>query len=631
MVALHVPALVGGLVQGGEDLGLLTRVGAVVVPLVGALPGVVQVRGGRVVVVLDADGGLLDGRVRVEVGADEAAVELPVVLGVGGGVDAHVAAAVLDVVLERLLLVGVEDVTGGGQEGDRVVLGQVGRGELSGLLGRGDRDAGRGAQLLQRGDALGDGVVAEAGGLGEDQDLLAGLERLRGELEVVDVVQRALAALEDQVDVGGLLGQGPQRHVDVLEGLPAAGRRDVRRAVQGSGGRAGAQLEVASGAAGGGPYGELLLPVELVGAEGDPVAVVDVADGLAAVGAGLVDRRHALLGGEVLGLAVRRLDHGAGGAGQGLLAVGPAVGVAGADDAVDVGVGVVAAVARRRVEGALTAHLAGQLVGVGVVAEAVGDLDLGAVDGLLGVGDLDLEGDGLAHGEKGAVAGRLDGHLGLGVADHDPDAGVTGVALGVLRGEGRGVGADLLVLVRGSEALALGAVAEVPAVGEVRGVGVLGGAGEGDPQAGGAGRLVRAHLGDRGEAVSGVLDAVEGGVLVALEPGQAVVEDVERAVGAELHVHDLGAGPREVVDLRDRAVLGLLDPLDPAAAELAGEEIAVVLLGELDLGVEVRVVAVDRAAHRGLGAAAELGHGVVVVRDPGGLRGRQVGETGVVR
>src|SRR5690606_7239705 len=60
VVALHGAALVGRLVQGGEDLGLLTRVGAVVVPLVGALPGVVQVGGGRVVVVLDAHGGLLD-------------------------------------------------------------------------------------------------------------------------------------------------------------------------------------------------------------------------------------------------------------------------------------------------------------------------------------------------------------------------------------------------------------------------------------------------------------------------------------------------------------------------------------------------------------------------------------------
>src|SRR5690606_10185757 len=119
--------------------------------------------------------------------------------------------------------------------------------------------------------------------------------------------------------------------------------------------------------------------------EGDPVAVVDVADGPAAVGTGLLDHRHALLGAEVLGLAVQRLEHGARGAGQRLLPARAAVGVAGADHTVDVGVGVVTAVAGGRLEGALTAHLAGQLVGVGVVAEAVGDLDPGAVDGLLGV------------------------------------------------------------------------------------------------------------------------------------------------------------------------------------------------------------------------------------------------------
>src|SRR5690606_9117460 len=372
------------------------------------------------------------------------------------------------------------------------------------------------------------------------------------------------------------------------------------------------------------------LPVEAVGREGDPVAVVDLADGLAAVRAGLVDDGDALLGGEVLGLAVQRLQDGAGGPGQGFLTVGPAVGVRGADDAVDVGVGVVAAVTGRRVEGALAARLAGEFVGVGVVAEAVDDLDLGAVDLLLRVGDGHLERDGFAEGGQAAVSGYVDLHRGFGVADDDADAGVAGVALGVLGGERRGVGAGLLVLVGGGEALALGAVAEVPAVGEVGGVGVLGGGGEPDLQSGGAGGLVGPDLGDRGEAVLGVLDPVQRGVLVALEPGEAVVQDVERAVGAELHVHDLRAGPREVVDLRDGAVVVLLDPLDPAAAVLAGEEVAVVGLGELHLGVEAGVVAVDGAGHRGLRAAAELGQGSAVVGDPGGLGGRQVGEAGVV-
>ncbi|CAM5744476.1 hypothetical protein SAFG77S_08127 [Streptomyces afghaniensis] len=104
------------------------------------------------------------------------------------------------------------------------------------------------------------------------------------------------------------------------------------------------------------------------------------------------------------------------------------------------------------------------------MAEAVDDLDLGAVDGLLGVGDGHLERDGLAEFGQGAVAGDVDPHLGLGVADHDPDAGVAGVALGVLRGEGGAVGADWLVEVgpgageHGGRVLHSGPVAGLAAV-----------------------------------------------------------------------------------------------------------------------------------------------------------------------
>ncbi|MEY9485003.1 hypothetical protein RKD26_000797 [Streptomyces calvus] len=140
-----------------------------------------------------------------------------------------------------------------------------------------------------------------------------------------------------------------------------------------------------------------------------------------------------------------------------------------------------------------------------------------------------------------------------------------------------------------------------------------------------------AALRDGRVAVGGVLDAVQGGVLVAAEPGETVVEDVERAVGAEGHVHHLGAAPGHVVDGLDGAVGVAGDPLDPAAAELTGEEVAVVRLGELDGRVERGVVVVDRAAHRGLGAAAELGDGAAVVGDPCGLGRGQVGQAGVVR
>src|ERR671914_289044 len=76
-----------------------------------------------------------------------------------------------------------------------------------------------------------------------------------------------------------------------------------------------------------------------------------------------------------------------------------------------------------------------------------------------------------------------------------------------------------------------GTVAEVPAVREGVAVGVTGaGGGERHLQR----RLTGGHgsgrLCHRGVAVGRVLDAVQGGVLVAAEPGDAVVEDVQRAV-----------------------------------------------------------------------------------------------------
>lgn len=181
-----------------------------------------------------------------EVRPHQTAVEGPVVLGVGRRVDAHVAAAGGDIVLERLLLVGVEDITGGGEEHHRVVAGQVVGGELRARLGGVDLDPGGRAQLLQRGDTLGDRVMTEPCGPGEDQNALLGPARLgRGDLEVVQVEEGTPAdtTLEDQEQLGGLLRYGAQRYVDVLEGLPAAGDRDGRGAQQLTGGGTRAYFE----------------------------------------------------------------------------------------------------------------------------------------------------------------------------------------------------------------------------------------------------------------------------------------------------------------------------------------------------------------------------------------------------
>lgn len=172
MVAAHLAAAVAGFVQGLKDVDAVAGVGAVVVPLVGPRPGVVQVRGRRVGVVLGGEAGLLDRRVALEPRPDQVLVLRPVVLGVGGRVDADEAAAPVDVFLQGALLGVVQDVAGGGEEDDGLVVGEVLRGEGGHVLGGGDGEVVLRAELLEGGDARRDGVVAESGGLGEDQDLV---------------------------------------------------------------------------------------------------------------------------------------------------------------------------------------------------------------------------------------------------------------------------------------------------------------------------------------------------------------------------------------------------------------------------------------------------------------------------
>jgi hypothetical protein len=153
------------------------RIGAEVVPLLLARPGRRQALGRLALAVLDVhlrdlellvDAG--DPGVVAEVGADEAAVPRPRVLGVGGGVDAEVAVAGPDVALEGGLLRVVEDVAGGAEPDHGVVLGEVRVRERVGVLGGVDLEALPAAELADRGGAVGDAVgVPERGRLGEDE------------------------------------------------------------------------------------------------------------------------------------------------------------------------------------------------------------------------------------------------------------------------------------------------------------------------------------------------------------------------------------------------------------------------------------------------------------------------------
>ena len=126
----------------------------------------------------DVDGGLLDRGMRPEVGADEPAVEGPVVLGVGGGVDPDPAAAVADVGAEGALPTRGEHVPGGAEEDDGVIAAQALGRERSRVLGRGDREAVRAAEAPDRRDSGWNRIVSESSSFGEHEHRGAGL-RLR--------------------------------------------------------------------------------------------------------------------------------------------------------------------------------------------------------------------------------------------------------------------------------------------------------------------------------------------------------------------------------------------------------------------------------------------------------------------
>ena len=109
---------------------------------------------------------------RGEVRAHQIAVPIPLVFGVGRGVDPHVAVAGGDVVLERVLLLGCQDIARGREEHDRVVLGEIRRRERGRILGGVDLEAVGRADLLNRRDAGRDRVVTERGRLGEHEHVL---------------------------------------------------------------------------------------------------------------------------------------------------------------------------------------------------------------------------------------------------------------------------------------------------------------------------------------------------------------------------------------------------------------------------------------------------------------------------
>lgn len=88
--------------------------------------------------------------------------------------DADVAASGVNVVLEDLLLSGIENVAGGHKEDDDVVAGEVFGCEDGRIFGAIGLDVVFECQSFEGGGGGWDGVVAISGGFGEDKDALLG-------------------------------------------------------------------------------------------------------------------------------------------------------------------------------------------------------------------------------------------------------------------------------------------------------------------------------------------------------------------------------------------------------------------------------------------------------------------------
>ena len=104
-----------------------------------------------------------------EVGADEASIPGPLVLGVRGRMDARVAAAAPDESLEGCLLGRLEHVARREQEHDRAVAPQVRVREVSRVLCGIDGDPALLPKVAKCPHGVWDRVVPEAGGLREEQ------------------------------------------------------------------------------------------------------------------------------------------------------------------------------------------------------------------------------------------------------------------------------------------------------------------------------------------------------------------------------------------------------------------------------------------------------------------------------
>ena len=221
-------------VHAEDDVDAVAVVVPELVDLVLDRPLGVEVERRGVARILDVDGDVLVPGMAVEAAADHVPVRLPVLVGVGGAVEAGEGMAFLDPV-DEIVAVGLAEakllLVAGGVEGDAVVLLQPLRVDLVGVVGGGDLEVARvEADLGEHLVSGRDRTVTEAGGVGDEENLL------RLDLLDPDVLEGNLhgpAAVKLQgdqpgaVDLGVLLGIARGHETVEAQGDVVADRPDL--------------------------------------------------------------------------------------------------------------------------------------------------------------------------------------------------------------------------------------------------------------------------------------------------------------------------------------------------------------------------------------------------------------------
>ena len=123
---------------------------------------------GRMDPVGHLDLSLLDGRMTGEIGPHQVAVPSPAVLGIGRRVDADKTAAAANVAFESPLLISGQYIAGSVEKNYRPVRCQTLVSKMPRVLGSLDGKTVFPPQGLDGGNAVGNGIVAETSGFGED-------------------------------------------------------------------------------------------------------------------------------------------------------------------------------------------------------------------------------------------------------------------------------------------------------------------------------------------------------------------------------------------------------------------------------------------------------------------------------